>query len=356
MDYTFQAILQCHRILYPGMEPQDYCKLAYQSEFGPAHLPSNPEAFFSSLTQEWSNLPASLPRLPPEPIGNGLYRFPLQGWPESAAPLLFQLCRETARRHTGTRAGLLQRLSLLSRMKLPGLQEFLTAYTARNCPPLHHSSVFRERYHPHYRLLLWEYASLFPLFLAIMQRYKEGNQLFVAIDGRCGSGKTHTAALLEQIFPCQVFHMDDFYLPPASRAADWRKTPGGNMDFARLRTQVLSPAKAGKSVCYRPFHCRTGKLSPGKTVPPLPLTVLEGSYSHHPALDGYFDVRVFLTCSAQAQARRLKTREGQGFGAFAETWIPLEERYFAQCSIPQHADLLLDTTEPVLTPASGGSV
>ena len=37
----FELILQAHSARYPLMEPQDYGKLVFQSEFGPEHLVSD---------------------------------------------------------------------------------------------------------------------------------------------------------------------------------------------------------------------------------------------------------------------------------------------------------------------------
>ena len=67
----------------------------------------------------------------------------------------------------------------------------------------------------------------------------------LALDGRCGSGKTTMAAALAEQFPDSiVLHTDDFYLPPADRVPGWEQTPCANMDFARLRDEVLAPARA----------------------------------------------------------------------------------------------------------------
>jgi uridine kinase len=38
--------------------------------------------------------------------------------------------------------------------------------------------------------------------------------VIVAIDGKCTSGKTTLAAKLAEIYDCNVFHMDDFFLRP----------------------------------------------------------------------------------------------------------------------------------------------
>ena len=169
--------------------------------------------------------------------------------------------------------------------------------------------------------------------------------LVLALDGRCGSGKTTLAAALQEQFPaCTVLHTDDFYLPPARRIPDWAHTPCANMDLARLRDEALRPAYAGQPVQYRAYSCREGAYQPAQELPAQPLVILEGSYSHHPLLTGYETLRVFVTCSKDEQVRRLQAREGERYANFAARWIPLEEGYFAKYQIAENADFVVDTT------------
>ena len=42
----------------------------------------------------------------------------------------------------------------------------------------------------------------------------------VAIDGKCTSGKTTLASKLAEIYDCNVFHMDDFFLRPEQRTPE----------------------------------------------------------------------------------------------------------------------------------------
>ena len=167
--------------------------------------------------------------------------------------------------------------------------------------------------------------------------------VLVALDGRCGSGKTTLAAQLARQFPQSItVHTDDFYLPPASRVANWEQIPCANMDLERLRAQVLTPARAGQAIPYRAYSCRAGAYLPEQCFAPQPLVIVEGSYSHHPARADCYDLRVFVTCSKAEQTRRLQAREGARYPAFAQRWIPLEEGYFAKYSIEESADLILD--------------
>lgn len=135
--------------------------------------------------------------------------------------------------------------------------------------------------------------------------------LVLALDGRCGSGKTTLAnALAAQLPGCTLLRTDDFYLPPARRSPDWAHTPCANMDLTRLRDEALRPAYAGQPVAYRAYSCREGAFLPPAQLPAQPLVILEGSYSHHPLLRPYETLRVFVTCTKAEQTRRLQAREG----------------------------------------------
>ena len=181
--------------------------------------------------------------------------------------------------------------------------------------------------------------------LAAALAQKPTKPLVLALDGRCGSGKTTLADGLTRQFPASiVLHTDDFYLPPAQRVRGWEKTPCANMDLIRLRDEALRPAYEGQPVLYRAYSCRAGTYQPVQELAPQPLVILEGSYSHHPLLAGYETLQVFVTCSREEQTRRLQAREGERYANFAARWIPLEEGYFAQYCIEKTADLAVDTT------------
>ena len=189
-----------------------------------------------------------------------------------------------------------------------------------------------------------DFSTLTQKIAALLAAHPE-QPVLIALDGRCGSGKTTLAGQLAEQFPASiVFHTDDYYLPPAQRIPDWEKTPCANMDLARLREELLRPARAGEPVFYRAYSCRAGAYQPVQELAAQPLVILEGSYSHHPLLAGYETLRVFVTCSREEQARRLQAREGERYANFAARWIPLEEGYFAQYRIEETADLAVDTT------------
>ena len=166
-----------------------------------------------------------------------------------------------------------------------------------------------------------------------------GRPLLLALDGRCGSGKTTLAAQLAARFSQSItVHTDDFYLPPQQRAEGWEHVPCANMDLERLRAEVLTPAREGKPFFYRAYSCREGAYLPPVCCGPIPLIIIEGSYSQHPTLAAYYDLKVFVTCSPEEQKKRLRTREGERYGNFVRRWIPLEEDYFTKYGIEAKAD------------------
>ncbi len=170
-----------------------------------------------------------------------------------------------------------------------------------------------------------------------------GKPFIVAIDGRSGSGKSAFARRLAENVACTVVHTDDYYLPMERRVPDWRKIPCANMDLMRLRQEVLEPFLAGQTGTYRPYDCRSGTYRPAGAVPPGGVLLIEGSYSHSKELAWLCDLKIFLTCSPEAQRKRLQAREGDRYRNFEQLWIPLEEAYIDRYDIGR-GGLLMDTT------------
>ena len=167
--------------------------------------------------------------------------------------------------------------------------------------------------------------------------------LLVAIDGRCGSGKSTLAVRLSRHFEgkAAVYHMDDFFLPPALRTAERLQEPGGNVHYERFFQEVLQPLKKGISFSYGKYSCQSGDMITTQASP-APLAIVEGVYSLHPLLQPSYDYKVFLTVDPQTQKDRLQQRSGdQMLQRFLTEWIPLEEAYFRAFSIPVACDIQL---------------
>lgn len=343
---AFLTIAREHWARYPLMEPRDFAKLAYQSEFGPAHMAQSPDEVLSALLAERTE--AGTEAVPPEPIGSGLCRFHITRSlsPLWELPLVGRMFARTAARTAGTAAGLSEKLEGLAALPVPGMAEYLEGWRREGCPPVHHSEAFRNAYNPHYRVLRLEDARFLPALVPLERLARENGPAVIAVDGRCGSGKTGFASLAADMLArgVNLVHMDDFYLPPDRRRQDWMEVPAGNMDLERFREEILGPAQEGRLEAYRPYDCQTGRLREPVELTGGSLTIVEGTYSQYPSLTGYYAFKIFLTCEREEQTRRLRAREGDYFPTFDRIWRTLEERYFTVCGTEGAADLVVDTT------------
>ena len=154
------------------------------------------------------------------------------------------------------------------------------------------------------------------------------DMVIVAIDGKCTSGKTTLASKLAQIYDCNVFHMDDFFLRPEQRTPERFAEVGGNVDYERFQEEVLLPLKTGKTFSYRPFDCSTFTLDAPIAVAPKKLNIIEGTYSHHPYFGNPYDLKILLTVDDETQRQRILERPTVLHKRFFEEWIPMENRYF----------------------------
>lgn len=159
---------------------------------------------------------------------------------------------------------------------------------------------------------------------------RKQNILTVAIDGRCGSGKTTLGTRLAAHYGCTLLHMDDFYLRAEQRTAERLATPGGNVDHERFIEEVLTPLTERRDFLLRPFDHSTFQPGDGRLIHPTSLVIIEGSYSCNKHLRNFYDLRIFLTTGLETQLERITQRSSKEKAQeFAERWIPLEERYFS---------------------------
>lgn len=172
-----------------------------------------------------------------------------------------------------------------------------------------------------------------------------GKSSLIAVEGRCASGKTSLGAVLQNNLGCPVFHMDDFFLRPEQRTRERLLSAGGNIDYERFEEEVLKPLRRGtEKVSYRPFDCGSMSLLAPITVEISGTCVIEGSYSCHPELWGYYDLRVFLSVEKEEQIKRIIKRNGpEKAEVFKEKWIPMEEKYFSELDVESRCDMRFRT-------------
>lgn len=315
--------LRAHRARYPLMTPQDAVKLIYQRAFGPGHLIRSREDALDLLREEASRTPKDAAAPLFEAIGGGLVRMHLSSpdFPrlETAAGMFFA----SASRREGQDF----------QMELDALVEawpecaaYVAHYRKMGCPPVSHSEAYRAAYYPAYRVVLAKFQRLIEVFRRIDALLAQKPSVLVAIDGRCGSGKSSLAALIASVYGAMVLHMDDFFQTEAQKAAG-EEPAVANIDGARLRS-ALAPLKEGIPFEIRPYDCLTGEFLPPRRLSPARVRVVEGSYCLHPSIALDYDLKVFMTVDAETQRARIAVRNSTLYDRFVAEWIPNEEAYF----------------------------
>lgn len=351
-----RAILLQHHRRYPIMAMQDMVKLIYQNEFAGGHLIADEQASLRRLAEEMSNYCQNTDhdsrRTAFEDIGNGLCRLHLGAIAESGIRLntVNRFFVSTANSWHGSISGLEQKLQFFSDLctsgKLPYVPSevaaYLRTYRDQGYPPESHSDVFRSSYHPAYRVVQAAYREFFQLFCRLDALLASERVVNVAIDGYSGSGKSTLATLIGQVYDCNIFHMDDFFLPPTLRTEARLAETGGNVDYLRFRQEVIAGLHSGRQFAYQPYDCRLATLTAPVSVSPKQLNVVEGSYSMHPTLVDSYQLKVFLEIAPEEQLHRIRQRNGEAMlKRFKREWIPLENRYFRELDVVAQSDLVI---------------
>jgi hypothetical protein len=342
------SVLKGHVQKYPWMQVRDAVKLIYQNEMGPGHMVKSEADSLRRLEIELPKSPAGSALF--EDIGNGLCRLYLGALREQDITLgtVNRFFLHTANNHRGSIPALEEKLSALAEACRTGdlpfsVEEavaFIQECRRQGYPPISHSEAYRRQYSPAYRVVMAAFRDYFPLFARIDALMRTGETIKVAIDGMSCSGKSSLAALLEKIYDCNVFHMDDFFLPREMKIPQRLAEPGGNVHYERFAEEVLT--KLGHPFSYRPFNCRSQSLAPEIAVIPKQLNIIEGAYSLHPALAKAYDLKVFLAIDPEEQSQRVLVRNGEEMHKiFMGHWIPLENHYFQTLNIKDQCDFVL---------------
>lgn len=353
----FKNILSEHFTKYPKMQIQDMVKLIYQNEFGGGHFISDEKEGLQRLLAELSYTDQKSFLLHHTDlfteIGNGLCRIDIikgnsMGLESSTMNQFFV---NTANDFKGSIEEFEAKLDMLRDCCRDGflpytekeLEVHLNDYKQKGYPAVSHSEIYRINYQPAYRIVKEEYAKYYLVFAAIDEFMRsESEQFTIAVDGNSGAGKSALANLLESVYDCNVFHMDDFFLTPEMRTEERLNEAGGNVDYLRFYDEVIKGLETGKEFSYRRFDCQLLEYIPAVPVKPKRLNIVEGSYSMHPKLIDHFDFKIFLQLNEAKQNRRILARNGQEmYERFINEWIPMEEKYFKELKIKEKCDLII---------------
>jgi uridine kinase len=175
---------------------------------------------------------------------------------------------------------------------------------------------------------------------------KNRDRVLVAVDGNCCAGKTTSAARLGEMLGASVFHMDDFFLQPQMRTPERMRQPGGNVDAERFLADVLIPVSQGGEARVRRYDCHEDALLPEVLVSPGRFVIVEGTYSLHPLLAPYYNLKIFCRVSSPEQTERIRARNGEdALRTFVERWIPLENAYFNALRVEEGCDFVIDSSQ-----------
>ena len=335
---------------YPQLQPEDLLKGLHQSVFGCGHFVDEKAEVY--LQKELENMMPS-DGLDVEPLAGPFCRVHLRYVSKYGLNwrTLFRLFRLSAAEPAGNAEEMEERLDILLRMvsgeQLPvryaEMRVLVDEWRRAGYPACHHSDRFRSVYRPAYRVIRKEYAHVLPLFASIDRKLAAGERVLLAIEGGAAAGKNTLAQLLNVVYDCTVFHMDDFFLRPEQRTKERLEEPGGNVDRERFLQQVLLPLRQGEPVEYRRFDCRTQTICEPELRKPTPLTVVEGAYSMHPDLRGNYNLSVFLTVDPRLQQSRIQARNSPEMQRrFVEEWIPMERRYFDVRDVEAACDMVIE--------------
>lgn len=158
---SLRELLIIHARRYPRMMPTDAVKLIYQNEFGGGHLIRDEAACLRYLRQEYEGVEKNADAPLREDIGNGMVRIHLAAVPPEDLEALGRDFIRSAAAHRGNLENFKEKLEILRQLaaenvfcfSAPELEAYLAEYEKAGYPMVSHSQVYRESYHPAYRVI-----------------------------------------------------------------------------------------------------------------------------------------------------------------------------------------------------------
>ena len=341
--------LKTQWLLRPLMEQADVVKFLFQAMLGAGHLLSTKEYVENGITREMDGLSGD----PDEPLYEvlspfwfriNLRRAKAEQLPPSviAALMIASHAKEQFSRRDVY--DFCTDLSLSDDTAITNVDSLNSILNESWLPS--HSDVYREQYHPAYRVVSSEWIPYLNIIREIAGKQHDRERLMLTIDGPCASGKTTLAQKLAEIFKAAVIHTDDFVIPHAQKTAARLAIPGGNCDAERLVNEVAAPWKRGEDVKYRRYDCGLDRLLQEEAVPESDMLILEGSYCNLPSIRKYADLCLFVDTPDSIRMRRLQKRESpESLKRYHGKWIPLENAYFEAYNLPDKDCVIIRLTQ-----------
>lgn len=160
--------------------------------------------------------------------------------------------------------------------------------------------------------------------------------LFIAIDGRGGSGKSKLAKILKQrLSNVSIISIDDY-----------------NQSLGKqiFREQIIIPLKEGKSVRYQRFDWDTQQLAEWYEISPGGIVIIEGVNSLDNVWQKDYDFRIWIECPAEVGFKRglrrdIKIYKKDTTYDWINKWLPKEKLYIELQKPQEKADSIIDGTK-----------
>jgi uridine kinase len=195
----------------------------------------------------------------------------------------------------------------------------------------------------------------------------------VAVDGADAAGKSTLADELAGMvaargFPVIRASIDGFHRPRIERYRLGRHSPEGyyrdSFDVEALRRELLDPLGPGGDRRYRAaVFDEAADLpdpSPRAAADPDAVLLFDGVFLQKPALDGCWELVVFVECAPEIALRRGVRRDAARMGSAAEAesryrtrYLPGQQLYVSECRPRERAGILVINDDP-LTPVVAG--
>ena len=216
--------LIAHYKKHPDLQVEDVFKYLFQSAFGCEHLVSNEEMALAYIKREYETVSRTeVPQI--EPLDGEYSRVYLSCLNEGISPeTLAKLFCLSAKKEENGSALLQEKIevakALVASGELPldgdAFAQKLDEWRDLGYPALHHSEVFRNTYHPAYRVIANRYAEQLSLFAKtdkLVAKNATKMQKVIVI-GCPGSGKTTFAQKLREQTNLPLFYLDAIWHKP----------------------------------------------------------------------------------------------------------------------------------------------
>lgn len=322
--------IKYHTHKYPMMTTKDIVKLIYQSYFGPGHFIPSLEFVKKYYEEEINSMENIENENLYEHIGNDFVRVNINIYNKlfNDNKLIEYFYKSSLKDYN--------KQSIINKFKneLININNdgFLNTY---NYESTHHSDVYNKLYKPHYRVINTSFITL-EMRVKQLQNYIDSLNDFtiLALEGKCGSGKTTICNLLQNV---TIIDVDDFFLKAELKTKERLNEIGGNIDY-ELYEQCLKMIKPTSTITYKTFDCHTQKYF-NKTVTIKNKVLLVGVYSYHQKVRSYINKLCYLIVNDNVQLELLKNRNN--YDRFVKEWIPLENIYYQSYDFIGNADLII---------------